>query len=153
MTDVCIGLAKAHGGLKDGVRQQDYALVAYDIYKSSIGPTHLLVAHALLELGNAHVQMGNAREAVSMLNLSHTIFERELGMESIGAAKAMRSLGVAKGSLGEVDSAVTLLEGACNIFKRKFGPSHVQVETTTATLVQLTTSLPEDRPKKRARLE
>ena len=150
---VCIGLAKAHGGLKDGVRQQEYAQVAYDIYKSSMGPTHLLVADALLELGNAQVQLENASEAVSMLNLSHTIFERELGMESAGAAKAMRSLGVAKGSLGEVDSAVALLEGACKIFKRKFGPSHVQVETTTSALLQLTTALPEDRPKKKPRLE
>ena len=74
-------------------------------------------------------------------------------MESTGAAKAMRSLGVAKGSLGEVDSAVALLEGACKIFKRKFGPSHVQVETTTSALLQLTTALPEDRPKKKARVE
>ena len=135
------------------MRQQEYAQVAYDIYKVSMGPTHLLIAHALLELGNAHVQVGNASEAVSMLDLSKTIFERELGMESAAAAKAMRSLGVAKGSLGEVDSAVALLEGACEIFKRKFGPSHVQVETTTSALLQLTTSLPEDRPKKRARLE
>ena len=118
-----------------------------------MGPTHLLVAHALLELGNAHVQVGNASEAVSMLDLSHTVFERELGMESIGAAKAMRSLGVAKGSLGEVDSAVALLEGACNIFKLKFGHLHVQVEITTSALVQLTNALPEDRPKKKARTE
>merc|ERR1719421_1825441 len=131
----------------------EYAQVAYDIYKSSMGPTHLLVASALLELGNAQVQLKNASEAVSMLNLSHTIFERELGVESIGAAKAMRSLGVAKGSLGEVDSAVAMLEGAWNIFKRKFGPSHVQVETTLSALSQLTTALPEDRPKKRARFE
>ena len=135
------------------MRQQEYAQVAYDIYKSSMGPTHLLVAHALLELGNAQVRVGNASEAVSLLNLSHTIFERELGMESAAAAKAMRSLGVAKGSLGEVDSAVALLEGACKIFKRKFGPSHVQVETTTSALLQLTTALPEDRPKKKARVE
>ena len=74
-------------------------------------------------------------------------------MESAGAAKAMRSLGVAKGSLGEVDSAVALLEGACKILKRKFGPSHVQVETTTSALSQFTTALPEDRPKKKPRLE
>ena len=65
----------------------------------------------------------------------------------------MRSLGVAKGSLGEVDSAVSLLEGAREIFKRKFGPSHMQVETTTSALSQLTAPLPEDRPKKKARLE
>ena len=99
------------------------------------------------------MQVGNASEAVSMLNLSRTIFERELGMESAAAAKAMRSLGLAKGSLGEVDSAVALLEGACKIFKRKFGPSHVQVETTTSALLQLTTAPPEDRPKKKARFE
>ena len=74
-------------------------------------------------------------------------------MESAEAAMAMRSLGVAKGSLGEVDSAVALLEGACNVFKRKFGRSHVQVETTTSALLQLTTALPEDRPKKKPRLE
>merc|ERR1711869_145457 len=153
LAHVCIGLSKAHGGLKDGVRQQEHAQVAYDLYKLSMGAKHLLVAYALLELGNAKVQMGNASEAVSMLNLSHTIFERELGMESAGAAKAMRSLGVAKGSLGELDSAVALLEDACNIFKRKFGPSHVQVETTTSALLQLTTALPEDRPKKKARFE
>merc|ERR1712167_267247 len=131
----------------------EYAQVAYEIYKSSVGPTHLLVASALLELGNAQVKVGNASEAVSLLNLSHTIFGRELGMESTGAAKAMRSLGVAKGSLGEVDSAVAMLEGAWNIFKRKFGRSHVQVETTTSALLQLTTALPEDRPKKKPRLE
>ena len=118
-----------------------------------MGPTHLLVAHSLLELGNAQVQVGNASEAVSSLNLSYTIFERELRMESAAAAKAMRSLGLAKGSLGEVDSAVALLEGACKIFKRKFGPSHVQVETTTSALLHLTTALPEDRPKKKARFE
>ena len=99
------------------------------------------------------MQLGNASDAVPMLKLSHTIFEMELGVESAGAAKAMRSLGVAKGSLGEVDSAVKLLEGACNIFERKFGPSHVQVETTTSALLQLTNALPEDRPKKRARFE
>ena len=99
------------------------------------------------------MQVGNASEAVSLLNLSYTIFERELGMDSAAAAKAMRSLGLAKGSLGEVDSAVALLEGACKIFKRKFGPSHVQVETTTSALLQLTAALPEDRPKKKARLE
>merc|ERR1712118_289744 len=150
---VCIWLAKAHGGLKDGVRQQEHAQVAYDIYKSSIGPTNLLVAHALLELGNAQVHVGNASEAVSLLNLSHTIFERELGMDSAAVAKAMRSLGLAKGSLGEVDSAVPLLEGACKIFKCKFGPSHVQVETTTSAILHLTTALPEDRPKKKARVE
>ena len=117
------------------------------------GTTHLLVADALLELGNAQVQVGNASEAVSMLNVSHTIFERELGMESAAAAKAMRSLGVAKGSLGEVDSAVVLLEGACKIFKLRFGPSHVQVETAKSALLQLATALPEERPPKKARLE
>ena len=74
-------------------------------------------------------------------------------MDSAVVAKAMRSLGVAHGSLGEVHSAVALLEGACNKFERKFGPSHVQVETTTSALLQLTTALPEDRPKKRARME
>ena len=88
-----------------------------------------------------------------MLNLSYTIFERELGMESAGAAKAMRSLGVAKGSLGEVDSAVALLEGACKMFKNTFGPSHVQVETTTSALLQLTTAPLEDQPRKKARTE
>ena len=118
-----------------------------------MGPTHLLVASALLQLGNAQVQVGNASEAVSMLNLSYTIFERELGMDSAAAAKAMRSLGLAKGSLGEVDSAIALLEGACRIFKRKFGPSHVQVETTTSALSEFTIALLEDRPKKKPRLE
>ena len=106
-----------------------------------MGPEHLLVAYALLELGNAQVQLRNASAAVSMLKLSHKILERELGMDSAGAAKAMRSLGVAHGSLGEVDSAVELLEGACSIFKRKFGPSHVQVETTTSALLQLLRTL------------
>ena len=99
------------------------------------------------------MQVGNASDAVSLLNLSYTIFERELGMESAAAAKAMRSLGLAKGSLGEVDSAVALLEGACKIFKRKFGPSHVQVETTTSALVRLNTEVQEGRPPKKARLE
>ena len=135
------------------MRQQEYAQVAYDTYKLSMGPMHRLVASALLELGNAQVQLGNASDAVPLLKLSHTIFERELGVESAGAAKAMRSLGVAKGSLGEVDSAVALLESACKIFKRKFGPSHVQVETTTSALLLLTTALPEDRPTKKARVE
>ena len=111
-----------------------------------MGPKHLLVAHALLVLGNAQVQVGNASEAVSMLNLSYTIYERELGMKSAGAAKAMRSLGVARGSLGEVIAAVELLEGACSIFKCKFGPSHVQVEITISALQELASSFPEDYP-------
>ena len=151
--DVCLGLAQAHGGLNDGEQHEIYAQVAHDIYKLSMGPTHVLVAYALLELGNAQVHMGNASEAVSMLNLSRTIYERELGMESVGAAKAMRSLGVAKGSLGEVDSAVALLEGACNIFKLKFGHLHVQVEITKSALLEITSELSENRPQKKARLE
>ena len=118
-----------------------------------MGPEHLLVAYALLELGNAQLQIGNASEAVSMLNLAHTIFARELGMDSAVAAKAMRSLGLAKGSLGEVHSAVALLKGACNIFERQFGPSHALVETTRSALLQLATALTEDRPQNRARLE
>ena len=83
-----------------------------------------------------------------MLKLSNTIFERELGMESAEAAMAMRSLGVAKGSLGEVVAAKELLERACSVFKRNFGSSHVLVETTMSALLQLNTSLSEDRPQK-----
>ena len=150
---ICIGLSKAYGGLKDGGRQQEHARVAYDIYKLSMGPTHLLVGYALLELGNALVQLGNPSEAVSTLNLSQAILGRELGMESAEVAMAMRSVGVAKGLLGEVVSAVELLERACSIFKNKFGPAHVQVETTTSALLQLSTLLSEDPPKKKARLE
>jgi hypothetical protein len=93
-----------------------------------------------------------SREEADLADVPQNV-KRELGMESAAAAKAMRSLGLAKGSLGEVDSAVALLEGACKIFKLKFGPSHVQVETTTSALLELTTALPEDRPKKKARLE
>ena len=153
LAHVCIGLAKAYGGLKEGVRQQGHAQVACDIYKLSMGHTHVLVAYAQLELGNAQVQLGNPREAVSILNQSPKIIGRVLGIESAGAAKVMRSLGIAQGSLGEVDSAVELLEAACNIFKRKFGTSHVKVEITTSALSQLTPALPEERPKKKARSE
>ena len=74
-------------------------------------------------------------------------------MESAEAAMAMRSIGVAKGLLGEMVSAVELLERARSIFKKHFGPAHVQVETTTSALLQLSVSRSEDRPKKMARVE
>jgi len=147
---ICVGLAKAHGGLKDGGGQQDYARVAYDIYKLSMGPTHLLAAYALLELGDAQVHLGNPSEAVSILNQSHTIFGRELGMESAEVATAKLSLGVAKGSLGEVVAAVELLERACNLFERNFGSSHVKVEITTSALLELSSALSEDRSQTNA---
>ena len=111
--------------LKDGGLQQEYAQAAYDIFRSSTGPQQIHVAYALLELGNALMQLGNPSE--EMLKQALAILETELGVESAGAAEAMLSLGVVKGMLGEVEAAVEMLEHARAIFEQEFGPSHAKV--------------------------
>ena len=102
-----------------------------------MGPKHLRVADALLELGDAHVQLRSSTEAVLILKQSLDIFETELGGESVGAAKAVRLLGVAEASLGQLKAAVDSLERACGIFEREFGPFHCQTKNTRLLLIRL----------------
>jgi tetratricopeptide (TPR) repeat protein len=77
-----------------------------------------LVAWALLNLGDAHNDIGNYEKAQMFLNQSVLIFKKTFGEDNIRTAWALFQLGKVYINLGHIEKARNILEDCLVVYKK-----------------------------------
>jgi tetratricopeptide (TPR) repeat protein len=107
---------------------------ALGINEAAYGPDHSQMAIILLNLGNAHHELGHYQKAIGLYDRALPIFEGAYGPDHPKVAITLSNLGLTHQRLGGYQEAIGLYDGALRILEGAYGPVHPEVARTLTNL-------------------
>jgi serine/threonine-protein kinase len=97
---------------------------ALPLLERSVGPDHPDMAHALNNLGNSYLGLGDFAKAREHYSRALAIWEKTLGPEHPRVGAAVGNLGVLLDTIGDYAGAKAYAERSLAIFEKALGPDH-----------------------------
>ncbi len=107
---------------------------AIEHLRRAYGPSHALVAHALVDVADAEMELGKLNEALADYHESLVLEERTLGPEHPDLASSLNNQGIALKRLLRFDEATASYERSLAIREKALGADHPQNAATIYNL-------------------